>query len=156
MITTGLLMLPAPAGAASATVSLCVAPMGMAVPASFTAQTDLVWVVDPCTSPLDVNEAPGVAGCALAVTDQGGDGSVDGGDVLDAATSAGCITGWDSQTFTGLGRFVTMIDDVEQQADGLATWWHMHVNGNDATAGIDDLSLGDGDRLEFVYQAAFF
>lgn len=138
-----------PAHAASATVTLRVGPEGFVVPSSWLVNNQAVWVVDPAQTP-ELNALPGVAGCSVSAADANGDGAVDGGEVLDAATASGCISGWASQSFGG-SRFVTSVDGLDQTAGGLTTWWLVQQNGYATPVGIDGLSLADGDSLDFVY-----
>lgn len=70
-----------------------------------------------------------------------------GGDVLDAAVGAGCISSW-SYTDFGFGRFVDCIDGVCGTA---ATFWEFSVNGVSASFGIDDYHAAPGDVVGFNY-----
>lgn len=139
-------------GEATSEVTLRVAPEGFVVPSHWAAGNDAVWLVDP-TEETTFNDRDGIAGCELTVP-AGGDGVVDGADVLDHATDEGCISGWDAETGS-LGRFVTSVDGRDQVAPGgvPVLWWLIQVDGRSASTGIDGLALDDGQDLSFVYYA---
>lgn len=94
--------------------------------------------------------APAVETCRVTIPAGG-----DGGHVLDAATQAGCISGWSYETF-GSSRFVTCIDGICQQ---LGTFWAYYVNDEMPCGGFcgidDDGLIGAGDVVEFVYRDWF-
>lgn len=94
--------------------------------------------------------APSIKTCAVSVP-----AGANGGDVLDAATSAGCISGWTFDTFGG-ARFVTSIDGIAQQT---GVFWAYYVNEEmpcGSLCGIDDPGLiVAGDNVEFVYRDWF-
>lgn len=76
------------------------------------------------------------------------------GDVLDAATAAGCIGGWTFDRF-GSERFVTCIDGLCQQ---LGTFWAFYVDEAlpcDGSCGIDadspEVRFDGGEVVEFAY-----
>lgn len=150
-------------GTLSMDITLRVAPTGFVIPAqhwvtdtTVNETTPAVWIIDPASTPTFNNE-DGVAGCTLTVSDTSGfggspgpDGRIDGGEVLDAATTAGCISGWSSTTHGGFGRSVTMIDDLDE-VGWPGPWWQIQVGGELADVGLDGLDLSDGQSLEFVY-----
>jgi hypothetical protein len=79
-----------------------------------------------------------------------------GGDVLDAAQRAGCITSWSHQTYPGLGRFVTCIDGLCQNPDvggaGVdGTFWEFSVNQFQSDVGIDGYRASNLDVVGFDY-----
>ncbi len=130
-----------------------------------TTTTEAEWIVDPAEE-TQHNAQPGVAGCELTVSDDDGNGAVGGGEVLDQAVSVGCILGWDSIWFDGIGDYVVMVDDLWKsnatQHGALCSvscsetgypdgWWQIQVDANLVDAGINDLDLSDGQSLEFVY-----
>lgn len=136
-------------------VTLRVAPTGFVVPTEHWAlggapgSPPAAWVVDP-VSVTTFNGQPGVAGCTVTVVS-----GASGADVLDAATSTGCISGWDYITFSCCGRFVTMVDGL-WKSNATTTgwpvaWWQILLNGELADQGVDGLSLTAGDELSFVY-----
>lgn len=92
-----------------------------------------------------------VAGlCPVSVPANG-----NGGDVLDAAVSEGCITSWSWTTFPSVtGRFVTCISGVCAGAhppDALCWYWIIHENGPPADTGIDGYQAADGDSYAFSF-----
>jgi hypothetical protein len=150
----------APSGLDDTSVTLRVATEGLVVPSQHPltnagpaeATSPAVWLVDPAEDQR-FDDRDGVAGCTLDAPDADGDDAVDGGEVLDAAAQAGCISGWDYEVYTDDGgRYVTCADGLCQKGDGLATWWQVQVNGDIADVGIDGLDLSDGDSLELVHR----
>lgn len=148
----------------TADVTLRVAPTGFVVPSQhpFTqgaagTSTPAVWLIDPVEDP-SFNDEDGVAGCQLTATDTDDDGAIDGGEVLDQATDAGCITGWDYITFSCCGRFITMVDDLwKSNATAFETgyptgWWQIQIDGHVSDVGIDDMNLTGEQDLSFVYR----
>jgi len=97
---------------------------------------------------------PAYATCAVSVTTP-----TDGAAVLNAAVASGCLKGWSYESFPGLGRYVTCIDDghanlCQDPAGGLATAWLYDINGVQANGGVDDgrdAPVGAGDVVQFVY-----
>lgn len=144
-------------------ITLRVAPTGFVVPAQHWATsmavgntTPAVWVIDPVSN-TTFNGQDGVAGCDITMSDTKGfegalgpDGRIDGGEVLDAATDAGCISGWSNTTHDGFGRLVTTIDGLEE-VGWPGPWWQIQIDGELSDVGIDGLDLGSGQSLEFVY-----
>lgn len=50
---------------------------------------------------------------------------------------------------SGTSRFVTGVDGKE--ADGSKQeWWNIKINGEDSKTGIDEISINNGDKIEFV------
>ena len=80
--------------------------------------------------------------CAVSVAS-----GADGLDVLQAATTSGCISGYETQNF-GFGEFVTCIDGI---CGTDATYWRMTENGTYTTYGVSDFSADSGDELGFSY-----
>lgn len=146
-LLAGSLLAGGPASAAQ-TITLRVAPEGFVVPSHWAVGNQAVWIVDPANNKA-FNGLDGVAGCNLVVPDANGDGRIAGGEVLDRATAAGCISGWDYVVFDCCGRFVTMVDDVEELG-WPASWWLVQIDGNAAATGIDGMDLKNGQSLEFV------
>lgn len=149
-------LVPAAAATLPADVTLRVAPAGLVVPsAHWTTDwvagetTPAVWAVDPAETTV-LNGQDGVAGCTLSASDSNGDGAVSGAEVLDQATTNGCISGWDFEYYDGQGRYVTAVDGL-QETGWPASWWQLQVDGHLADAGIDGLDLTDGQSLELVY-----
>ena|SRR5581483_7094146 len=92
---------------------------------------------------------PSYKSCGLDVPE-----GANAGDVLDAATAAGCISGW-SYDHYGTSRFVTGIDGIDAQT---GTFWALYVNEalpDGGNAGIDDTHAAEGDNVEFVYADYF-
>lgn len=86
---------------------------------------------------------------SLKACDVGVPAGSNAGEVLDAATASGCISGWEYDDSFG-ARFVTCIDGV---CAPLGTFWAFFVDGDlpDAcNAGIDDVALQGGENVEFV------
>lgn len=71
----------------------------------------------------------------------------DGLAVLDAATTAGCISGYETADF-GWGEFVNCIDGV---CGTDATYWRMTENGAYTLYGVSDFVADAGDELGFSY-----
>ena len=88
---------------------------------------------------------PAYKSCDVTVAD-----GANGGDVLDAAASSGCISSWQHDSF-GNSRFVTCIDGVCQQT---GTFWAFYVNDAlpcGGSCGIDDVHLHGGETVSFAY-----
>lgn len=139
----------APSASAGTTheITLRVAPEGMVVPGHWTVGNPAVWVVDPLTVTA-ANGQSGIAGCVLDVP-TGGDGVVDGIDVLDHAEATGCIASWDGRD-TDNGVFVTEVDGREEIGFP-GPWWMIQLNGFSSPVGVSDMDLRDGASLSFVY-----
>ncbi len=75
------------------------------------------------------------------------------GDAMDTAQSQGSLT-FTYQTTTGIGRYVTDIDGV-QEVSATGPWWLFCVNGITSRVGIDHKVLLDGDAVEWHYTADF-
>lgn len=75
------------------------------------------------------------------------------GDAMDAAQSQGSLT-FTYQTSTGIGRYVTNIDGV-QEVSATGPWWLFCVNGITSRVGIDHKVLLDGDSVQWHYTANF-
>lgn len=147
-LVVGGLLVGGPASAGE-TITLRVAPEGFVVPSHWAVGNEAVWILDPASDDT-FNDQDGVAGCELTVSDANGDGAIDGGEVLDRATADECISGWDHVVFGCCGRFVTMVDDLEETG-WPATWWLLQIDGVAAEVGIDDMDLTSGQSLELVY-----
>jgi len=131
----------------AAQIALRVGPTGFVVPSHWAVGNPSLWLVDPLHTTA-FNGLSGVAGCLLDVSDASGDGRIDGIEVLNAA-SGGCISGWSGED-QGFGVFVTSVDGLD--AIGWpASYWYIQVNGLASNVGVSDMSLGDGDSLDFVY-----
>lgn len=88
--------------------------------------------------------APSVKACEVVIP-----AGSNAGDLLDAATASGCISGWEYDDSFG-ARFVTCIDGV---CAPLGTFWAFYVDEDlpeDCNAGIDDVALQGGENVEFV------
>lgn len=143
-------------------ITLRVAPEGFVVPSHWTTGHQAQWIVDPVED-TSHNGEKGIAGCRLDVSDTDSDGKVGGPQILDHATNAGCILGWDTEFDETYGRFITSVDgraDVNhtiQTSDltyrAAAVWWMIQTNGTWADSGIDGITLTDGSSLSFVYYA---
>lgn len=138
--------------------------VGLALPATVLAHpTDTVTVtltvethvtdragLAPADAP---SQIPGTASCQVEVP-HGSDGTV----LLDEATQADCITGWQGQD-TGQGTFVTAIDGWQAPgltclafSVGVCDWWAHNVNGASVGYGIDDYTAEDGDHVRWLYR----
>lgn len=71
------------------------------------------------------------------------------GAVLDQAEEDGCISGWESASFPGFGRYVTCVDGLCEE---VVTYWAFYVNGAYASAGIDDTPVAAGSTYTFAYE----
>lgn len=80
--------------------------------------------------------------CAVSVAN-----GADGLAVLAAATTAGCISGYETADF-GWGEFVNCIDGV---CGTDATYWRMTENGAYTVYGVSDFVADAGDELGFSY-----
>jgi hypothetical protein len=108
---------------------------------------------DTVTVHLDVDVATAVpmADCDVVVT-SGANGLA----VLDQAVADGCIDGYQTRTFTGLGEKVTCIDDVCETPDETlnALTWIVYVDGAQSELGVSSLSFPThGTTLGFSYEA---
>lgn len=148
LATTLLLALvPTPVAATGAQVTLRVGPSGFVVPSHWAVGNPSIWLIDPSQT-TTFNDAPGIAGCTLDVDDANEDGSIDGAEVLDAATGI-CISGWTAQN-QGFGLFVTSVDGLDA-VGWPGTYWYLQVDGQSSPVGISDMTLTDGSSLELVY-----
>jgi hypothetical protein len=96
---------------------------------------------------------PTGAACALSVP-----AGADGIAVLDAAVAAHCITSYDTQTFVGIGTYVSCIDSVcaRTLTGNAGTYWEMTENGAATAYGVDGFTAGAGDVLGFDYTGYAF
>lgn len=99
------------------------------------------------------NHAAVVKSCPVTVSD-----GANGIAVLNAAKASGCISGYTTRTFPGIGRYVACIDGICQatdgvapETDGFATYWEMRENGSFTSYGIDGFTADAGDRLTLTY-----
>lgn len=72
----------------------------------------------------------------------------DAGDVLDAATAAGCISGWTYASDPTYGRYVTGVNGKSESA---GFYWAYLEGDEPATHGIDFASADEGDVFGFGY-----
>lgn len=49
-----------------------------------------------------------------------------------------------------VGRYVSKVDGIAADQTK-QEWWKFTVNGVDATAGIDETPIADGDKIEFIF-----
>lgn len=94
--------------------------------------------------------APAIADCAVVPSSQGGLA------VLDAAVESGCIDAYKTETYPGLGAYVSCVTphglpELCQQGGGVVTFWALWVNDEAAQSGISSLTFAAGDELELSY-----
>lgn len=90
--------------------------------------------------------APTGAICPVSVAP-----GADGVAVLNAALAKGCITSYDTVSFGGK-PFLSCLDGVCQQADGLVTFWAMFDSSPvPAEYGLAEFRADEGDELVFAY-----
>lgn len=104
-------------------------------------------------SPAETSDLPGTASCQVIVP-----AGSDGTEVLDAATTSGCITGWEGQQ-TSFGTYIVAIDDMRADgftcllfAAGVCDWWEHSVNGQTVGYGAGDYTAEDGDTVRWQYR----
>lgn len=50
---------------------------------------------------------------------------------------------------SGTSRFVIGVNGKDADASK-QEWWNLKINGEDSQTGIDDTSINDGDKIEFI------
>lgn len=112
--------------------------------------------VSGAASPIDVHLDVDLVGtvqhadCDLTVAD-----GADGTDLLDEAVDDGCIDSYQTRDFgPPLGKQVTCIDGICQTPDETLNivYWAIYVNCEYSPVGVSNMSLSDGDVVEFSYE----
>lgn len=50
---------------------------------------------------------------------------------------------------SGASRFVTGVNNIDADSSK-QEWWNLKINGEDSMTGVDDTTINDGDKIEFI------
>ncbi len=93
---------------------------------------------------------------ALVVTGAQGETLLDETVHTDAQTLAEFLEEKNIATFmdSSYGRYITGMCGLTAD-ESLQQWWHIGINGEDATVGADDLMIADGDSLVLALKTGY-
>lgn len=93
--------------------------------------------------------------CSNLIVSSGSDHTVDGLEVLQAATDAHCISGYVASGDDTSGHFVESIDGLAGAPEAAAriVYWEMRLNGTCTPYGVDGYTAASGDVLWFAYNS---